>query len=86
MAEEQGTPGSGLSDDERARLRAIAAERVADFPPLERLHPQRTMSRLNLKDVKPGWYELICLPLALQEDGAPARAVLRTLPENSNCV
>ena len=32
---------------------------------------------LNLKDVKVGWYELICLPMALQEDGAPARAVLR---------
>ena len=33
---------------------------------------------LNLKDVAPGDYELICLPLKLiGSDGAPARAVLR---------
>ena len=33
---------------------------------------------LNLKDVEPGDYELICLPLKLMgSDGAPARAVLR---------
>ena len=36
---------------------------------------------LNLSDVAPGSYELICLPLKLAgADGAPARAVLRTLP------
>lgn len=36
---------------------------------------------LNLKDIRPGWYELICLPLKLQNgDGAPARAVLRDWP------
>ena len=37
---------------------------------------------LNLSDVPPGRYELICLPLRLRSelgDGAPARAVLRTL-------
>ena len=35
---------------------------------------------LNLMDVEPGLYELICLPIKLQgADGAPARAVLRTL-------
>ncbi len=37
---------------------------------------------LNLADVPPGKYELICLPLRLRSrmgDGAPARAVLRTL-------
>lgn len=37
---------------------------------------------LNLSDVPPGKYELICLPLRLRSnlgDGAPARAVLRTL-------
>jgi arylformamidase len=36
---------------------------------------------LNLSDVPPGRYELICLPLRLRSnlgDGAPARAVLRT--------
>ena len=37
---------------------------------------------LNLTDVAPGKYELICLPLRLDgADGAPARAVLRKLPE-----
>jgi len=35
---------------------------------------------LNLADVAPGVYELICLPLRLRgAEGAPARAVLRTL-------
>lgn len=37
---------------------------------------------LNLTDVPPGKYELICLPLRLRStlgDGAPARAVLRTI-------
>lgn len=37
---------------------------------------------LNLSDVPPGKYELICLPLRIsggKGDGAPARAVLRTL-------
>ncbi|HEY8225984.1 MAG TPA: cyclase family protein [Pyrinomonadaceae bacterium] len=37
---------------------------------------------LNLSDVSPGKYELICLPLRIRGgkgDGAPARAVLRTL-------
>lgn len=36
---------------------------------------------LNLTDIKPGKYELICLPMRLRSqlgDGAPARAVLRT--------
>lgn len=40
---------------------------------------------LNLSDVPPGRYELICLPLKLRSnlgDGAPARAVLRTLELN----
>ena len=37
---------------------------------------------LNLSDIVPGDYELICLPLKIADgagDGAPARAVLRTL-------
>ena len=35
---------------------------------------------LNLSQVEPGEYELICLPLRIRDaDGAPARAVLRTL-------
>jgi arylformamidase len=35
---------------------------------------------LDLKDVQPGDYELICLPLKIhQGDGAPVRAVLRSL-------
>jgi arylformamidase len=33
---------------------------------------------LNLSAVKPGSYELVCLPLRIQDgDGAPARAILR---------
>lgn len=39
---------------------------------------------LNLTGILPGRYELICLPLRIRSgkgDGAPARAVLRTLPE-----
>ncbi len=35
---------------------------------------------LNLAQVPSGWYELLCLPLKLAgSDGAPARAILRTL-------
>lgn len=39
---------------------------------------------LNLSDVPPGRYELICLPLRLRSnlgDGGPARVVLRTYPQ-----
>lgn len=37
---------------------------------------------LNLSEVEPGTYELIALPLKLADgDGAPARAVLRSLTE-----
>lgn len=32
---------------------------------------------LYLKDVPPGDYEFICLPLKMSQDGAPCRAVLR---------
>jgi len=39
---------------------------------------------LNLQNVEPGEYELVCLPLKLVgSDGAPARAVLRRLNENA---
>jgi arylformamidase len=35
---------------------------------------------LDLREVEPGWYDLLCLPLRLPGvDGAPARALLRTL-------
>lgn len=40
---------------------------------------------LNLADVEPGRYELICLPLRLVgSDGAPARAVLRRVRQVSS--
>lgn len=45
-------------------------------------HEVIILEGLNLTDVPPGKYELICLPLRLRSnlgDGAPARAVLRTL-------
>lgn len=33
---------------------------------------------LNLSEITPGYYELICLPLKLEGvDGAPCRVVLR---------
>jgi arylformamidase len=39
---------------------------------------------LNLADVQPGAYELICLPLKLVgAEGAPARAVLRYFDETT---
>jgi len=35
---------------------------------------------VDLRTVDPGWYDLLCLPLKLVgSDGAPARALLRTL-------
>lgn len=34
---------------------------------------------LWMPDVKAGTYELLCLPLAVNGDGAPARVILRTL-------
>src|SRR5207237_10932697 len=35
---------------------------------------------LNLANVRPGIYELICLPLKIEgSDGAPARAILRLI-------
>ncbi|MCE1248776.1 MAG: cyclase family protein [Firmicutes bacterium] len=38
------------------------------------------LEMLDLKDIQPGDYELICLPLKIQQgDGAPVRAVLRSL-------
>ena len=45
-------------------------------------HEVIILEGLNLTNVPPGKYELICLPLRLRSnlgDGAPARAVLRTL-------
>ena len=35
---------------------------------------------LDLSKVKPGEYELVCLPIKVeQSDGAPARAILRAI-------
>lgn len=40
---------------------------------------------LKLDEVAPGWYELICLPLKIENgDGSPARVVLRPLKENAS--
>ncbi len=36
---------------------------------------------LNLSAVTPGMYQLTCLPLRLNVDGAPARAILTELPK-----
>ena len=58
-------------------------ERLADL--LEELPEDeqlRIIEGLDLREVEAGDYELICLPLKIaggSGDGAPARAVLRTL-------
>jgi arylformamidase len=37
---------------------------------------------LDLRDIEPGWYDLICLPLRIPgSDGGPARAILRRHPK-----
>ena len=36
---------------------------------------------IDLRNVQPGRYELICLPLRVDIDGAPVRAVLRELTD-----
>jgi len=37
---------------------------------------------LYLNDISPGWYDLLCLPLAIADgDGAPARAILKPLQD-----
>ena len=41
---------------------------------------------LNLSQVRPGVYELLCLPLKIERsDGAPARAVLRPFQSRRGC-
>jgi arylformamidase len=43
-------------------------------------HGVHILESIDLSDVKPGLYELIALPLPLEEgDGSPVRAVLRTI-------
>ena len=44
-----------------------------------RTGPVAILETLQLRDVPPGVYELIALPLKLDNDGSPVRAVLRTL-------
>lgn len=37
---------------------------------------------LDLREIEPGWYDLICLPLRIPgSDGGPARAIIRRRPE-----
>ena len=44
-------------------------------------HGVALLEGVNLLDIRPGLYELICFPLRLRGlDGAPCRAVLRDLP------
>ena len=44
-------------------------------------HGVALLEGVDLSDIKPGIYELICFPLRLRGlDGAPCRAVLRDLP------
>jgi arylformamidase len=58
----------------------------ADDPVVHRVLLEREVvivEGLDLRDVAPGLYELICLPLRLEGlDGSPVRAVLRDLSAN----
>jgi len=48
-------------------------------------HGVIVLEGLDLENVLPGDYELIALPLKIdQADGSPVRAILRTLPEYDN--
>jgi arylformamidase len=58
----------------------------ADAPTHHRLMDAgvHILEGLDLKNISPGWYELICLPLKVAGgDGAPARVVLRDWVENN---
>jgi len=61
----------------------LSVQRYIDSPLTHRILLEAgviIIEGLNLDGVKPGRYELICLPLKLVgADGAPARVVLRTL-------
>jgi arylformamidase len=58
----------GFAQDGEATHRALLSAEVC------------IIEGLNLSQVKPGSYELVCLPLRIRgADGAPARAVLRAL-------
>jgi arylformamidase len=53
-----------------------------DFPAHHALLGQRIaiVEGVDLSEINEGWYELVCLPMKLTGvDGAPVRAVLRTL-------
>ncbi|OLB47134.1 MAG: hypothetical protein AUF64_05655 [Chloroflexi bacterium 13_1_20CM_54_36] len=48
-------------------------------------HKKRAIVGLDLSQVEPGTYELICLPVKIDgSDGAPARAILRKMEEDDN--
>ncbi len=43
-------------------------------------HGFALLEGVDLTDIRPGWYELICLPVCIAgADGAPCRAILRDL-------
>ncbi len=80
-----------LSNESADFLVARGVKLVAiDYLSIERFHPERhyihetllgapviIVEGVNLSAVKPGDYQLVCLPLKIREgDGAPARAVL----------
>lgn len=59
----------------------LSVQQYADSPAVHRILLKAgvvLLEGLNLSQVRPGPYELLCLPLKLADaDGAPARAVLR---------
>jgi len=63
----------------------LSVQRYGDGPDTHRILLEAgvvVLEGLNLAEVQPGAYELLCLPLRLVgAEGAPARAVLRKLPQ-----
>ncbi len=63
----------------------LSVQRYHDTPEIHRVLLRAgvvLLEGLNLDGVAPGLYELICLPIKLGgAEGAPARAILRPLPE-----
>lgn len=83
-----GTSGADYLVEKGCKLVGIDYLSIAPFndPPTTHLRLLEAgvviLEGLDLSDVEPGRYELICLPIKLKgREGAPARAVLRQLPD-----
>jgi len=61
----------------------LSIQRFGDGPETHQILLQNEVvivETLNLENVKPGWYDLICLPLKLEGlEGSPVRAILKKI-------